>query len=167
VTTPCTIVPLAARPDLVPLIAEWGHATWGHLRSGDTPAKRAERLKRHLQADAVPSTIVALDAAGVPVGSAALLAHDIDGDPRGPWLASVYVVPERRGEGFGKAVVGAIEASAARAGIDLLYLFTPDKMSFYAALGWAAVETLDYRGEHITVMTKRVNSRGGGEMGQS
>ena len=152
----CTIVPLAERPDLVPLVAEWGHATWGHLTPGATAAKRAERLKRHLQVDAVPSTVVALDAAGVPVGSAALLAHDIDGDPRGPWLASVYVVPERRGEGFGKAVVRAIEASAARAGIELLYLFTPDKMSFYASLGWTATETLDYRGEHITVMTKRV-----------
>lgn len=152
----CTIVPLAARPDLVPLVAEWGHATWGHLAPGDTAAKRAERLKRHLQVDAVPSTIVALDAAGTPIGSAALLAHDIDGDPRGPWLASVYVVPERRGEGFGKAVVGAIEASAARAGIGLLYLFTPDKMSFYAGLGWTAIESLDHRGEHITVMTKRL-----------
>ena len=152
----CTIVPLAERPDLVPLVAEWGHATWGHLTPGATAAKRAERLKRHLQIDAVPSTVVALDAAGVPVGSAALLAHDIEGDPRGPWLASVYVVPERRGEGFGKAVVSAIEASAARAGIELLYLFTPDKMSFYASLGWTAIESLDHRGEHITVMTKRV-----------
>lgn len=152
----CTIVPLAERPDLLPLVAEWGHATWGHLSPGDTAAKRAERLKRHLQVDAVPTTVVALDAAGVPVGSAGLLARDIEGDPRGPWLASVYVVPERRGEGFGKAVVGAIEASAARAGIELLYLFTPDKMGFYASLGWTAIESLDHRGEHITVMTKRL-----------
>lgn len=152
----CTIVPLAERPDLLPLLAEWGHATWGHLSPGDTAAKRAERLKRHLQVDAVPTSVVALDAAGVPVGSAGLLAHDIEGDPRGPWLASVYVVPERRGEGFGKAVVGAIEASAARAGIELLYLFTPDKMGFYASLGWTAIESLDHRGEHITVMTKRL-----------
>lgn len=152
----CTIVPLAVRPDLVPLVAEWGHATWGHLSPGDTAAKRADRLGRHLQVDAVPTTVVALDAQGRAVGSAALIAHDLKGDPRGPWLASVYVVPARRGEGFGKAVVAAIEATAARAGIDLLYLFTPDKTSFYAALGWVAVETLDYRGEHITVMTKRV-----------
>jgi GNAT superfamily N-acetyltransferase len=156
VSAACTIVPLAERPDLLPLVAEWGHATWGHLSPGDTAAKRAERLKRHLQVDAVPTTVVALDAAGVPVGSAGLLARDIEGDPRGPWLASVYVVPERRGEGFGKAVVGAIEASAARAGIELLYLFTPDKMGFYASLGWTAIESLDHRGEHITVMTKRL-----------
>jgi GNAT superfamily N-acetyltransferase len=156
VSAACTIVPLAERPDLLPLVAEWGHATWGHLSPGDTAAKRAERLKRHLQVDAVPTTVVALDAAGVPVGSAGLLAHDIEGDPRGPWLASVYVVPERRGEGFGKAVVGAIEASAARAGIELLYLFTPDKMGFYASLGWTAIESLHHRGEHITVMTKRL-----------
>jgi hypothetical protein len=29
-------------------------------------------------------------------------------------------------------------------------------MSFYASLGWTAIEGLDYRGEHITVMTKRL-----------
>jgi len=148
------IVPLGERPDLIGIVARWGHGQWGHLSPGDTEEKRADRLKRHLTPDRVPSTIVVLDAAGEAVATAALLAHDIDGDPRGPWLASVFAAPERRGEGFGVAAVRAIEASAARAGIGRLYLFTPDKMAFYAALGWQREESLDYRGEHITVMAK-------------
>lgn len=148
------VVPLAERPDLIDLVAGWGHGQWGHLSPGDTQAKRAERLRAHLVPDGVPSTIVILDAAGRPVGSAGILAHDIDGDPRSPWLASVYVAPDRRGEGFGIAAVQAVEASAARAGIGRLWLFTPDKMGFYARLGWTAAESLDYRGEHITVMWK-------------
>lgn len=147
-------LPLGERPDLVDLVARWGHGQWGHLSPGDTAAKRAERLQQHLRPDRVPSTIVILDPAGEAVATAAILAHDIDGDPRGPWLASVFVAPERRGEGFGVAAVRAIEASAARAGIERLHLFTPDKMAFYAALGWTAAESLDYRGEHITVMWK-------------
>lgn len=149
------VVPLGQRPDLIETVARWGHGQWGHLSPGSTEEKRAASLRtKHLTPDGVPSTIVVLDADGEAVGTAAILAHDIDGDPRGPWLASVFVAPGRRGEGFGVAAVKGIEASAARAGIGRLYLFTPDKMAFYASLGWTTADSLDYRGEHITVMWK-------------
>lgn len=148
------IVSLATRPDLIPIVARWGHGYWGHLAPGDTEAARARRLRGHAEIDAVPCTLVVLDDADRAVGSAAILAHDIDGDPRGPWLASVYVEAERRGEGFGAAVVRAIERRAAELGITTLWLFTPDKMAFYEKLGWKAVEARDYRGEHITIMSR-------------
>jgi hypothetical protein len=37
-------------------------------------------------------------------------------------------------------------------GVDALYLFTPDKMSFYGRLGWQVLEQMQHRGTDVTVM---------------
>ncbi|HZX82699.1 MAG TPA: GNAT family N-acetyltransferase [Reyranella sp.] len=104
--------------------------------------------------DRVPIVLVALDDAGTLVGTASLLFDDLDGDPRNPWLASVFVPAERRGKGIASALVAAIEAVARRLGYPMLYLFTTSAARLYAGLGWRTLEQRDYRGEHIQVMGK-------------
>jgi hypothetical protein len=47
--------------------------------------------------DRVLIVLVARDDAGPLVGTASLLFDDLEGDPRNPWLASVFVPPEQRG----------------------------------------------------------------------
>lgn len=59
--------------------------------------------------DRVPIVLVARDDAGPMVGTASLLFDDLEGDPRNPWLASVFVPPEQRGKGIASALVVAIE----------------------------------------------------------
>jgi len=150
------ILPLAERPDLLGTVAAWGFGEWGHLYPEDDLGRWAEGLRANLATDAVPLTLVAVDDGGRPLGTVSLEAHDIDGDPRTPWLASLFVRSEARGRGIGTALVGALEATAARLGTGRLWLFTPDRMAFYAALGWRAEETRDYRGQRITVMSKSI-----------
>jgi predicted N-acetyltransferase YhbS len=104
--------------------------------------------------DRVPIVLVALDDAGTLVGTASLLFDDLEGDPRNPWLASVFVPAERRGKGIASALVAAIEAAARRFGHPMLYLFTTSAARLYAGLGWRALEQRDFRGEHIQVMDK-------------
>jgi predicted N-acetyltransferase YhbS len=106
-----------------------------------------------MNADRVPIAFVALDDADI-VGTASLIFDDLDGDPRNPWLASVFVPAERRRRGIASALVGAVEAAARRLGYPRLYLFTTSAASLYAGLGWRALEQRDYRGEHIQVMDK-------------
>ena len=64
--------------------------------------------------DRMPIVFVALDDAGTLVGTASLLFNDLEGDPRNPWLASVFVPAEQRGKGIASALVAAIEAVARR-----------------------------------------------------
>jgi GNAT superfamily N-acetyltransferase len=46
------------------------------------------------------------------VGTASLLFDDLEGDPRNPWFASVFMPAEQRGKGIASALVAAIEDAA-------------------------------------------------------
>jgi len=148
------IVPLVERPALVDQVAAWGFAEWGHLNPGQTLQSRTARIRETMKADRVPIVLVALDDAGLLVGTASLLFDDLEGDPRNPWLASVFVPEEQRGKGIASALVVAIEDAARQLGYLTLYLFTTSAARLYAGLGWRALERRDYRGEHIQVMDK-------------
>lgn len=159
---PARVVPLAERPDLLDQVARWGFAEWGHLRpGGDSLEARRERVRATLRQRAIPMTFVALGGQGEAIGTAALILDDIEGDPRNPWLASVYVPPEARRRGIASALVQAVERAAADLGHDRLYLFTASAPELYAGLGWRALERRDYRGESILVMDRGLNSPAG------
>ena len=148
------IRPLAERPDLVPAVARWGFGEWGHLAPGATLEDRIARVRESMRTDGMPMIVVALDDSGTPVGMASLIEDDLRGDPRNPWLASVYVPPDARRRGIASRLVGAIERLAVRLGYRRIYLFTASAPALYARLGWQALEERDYRGEHVTVMAR-------------
>ena len=107
-----------------------------------------------MNVDRVPIAFVALDEDDGIVGTASLIFDDLEGDPRNPWLASVYVPPEHRKKGIASALVRKVEEAARRIGFDRLYLFTSSAPALYAGLGWRMLEQRDYRGEHIQIMDK-------------
>ena len=148
------IVPLVERPELVDQVAAWGFAEWGHLNPGQTLQSRTAWIRERMNIDRVPIVLIALDDAGIMVGTASLLFDDLEGDPRNPWLASVFVPAGQRGKGIASALVTAIEDAAHRLGYPTLYLFTTSAAPLYAGLGWRALECREYRGEHIQVMDK-------------
>lgn len=149
-----TIAYLADCPEHLPVVATWIFDTWGHLIPGLTWDLVAAKLHGRLNRDAIPLTLVALQA-GLPVGTASLIPDDMSTRPElGPWLASVYVAPEHRRQGIGSQLVGAAEGIARRLGVSPLYLFTPDRERFYARLGWSALETTEYRHEQVVIMSK-------------
>jgi GNAT superfamily N-acetyltransferase len=153
------IEPLAAHPDAIPVVAQWCFGEWGALYPGETLEDWRRAIARDAAGDGIPTVLVALDARA-PVGTASLVAHDIDDDPRGPWLASVFVAPAARGRGVASALVGAVEGRAAGLGVARLHLFTTSKMPLYAGLGWRTIERRDYRGKRIEIMTKTLRAGG-------
>jgi predicted N-acetyltransferase YhbS len=148
------IAPLVERPDLAAQVAAWGFAEWGYLNPGETLAQRMIRIEGKMNVDRVPIAFVALDDDGGIVGTASLIFDDLEGDPRNPWLASVYVPPEQRKKGVASALVRTVEDAARRLGYTRLYLFTSTAPKLYADLGWRPLEQRDYRGDHIQIMDK-------------
>ncbi|MCA0249496.1 MAG: GNAT family N-acetyltransferase [Proteobacteria bacterium] len=148
------VVPLVERPDLVEQVSAWGFAEWGHLNPGQTLEQRTVRVRGKMNVDRVPIAFVALDEEDRIAGTASLIFDDLEGDPRNPWLASVFVPPEHRKKGIASALVRTVEDAARRLGYARLYLFTSSAPTLYAGLGWRALELRDYRGEHIQVMDK-------------
>jgi len=148
------IVPLVERPDLAEQVSVWGFDEWGHLNPDQTLDQRRARIQGKMNTDRVPIAFVAVGDDGGIIGTASLIFDDLEGDPRNPWLASVFVPSEHRGKGIASALVRTVEDAARRLGYDRLYLFTESAASLYAGLGWQALEQCDYRGERIQVMDK-------------
>jgi GNAT superfamily N-acetyltransferase len=158
---------LADHPDAIPTLARWHHEQWKHLSPGDTVEQRIARLEAHLFKEQIPTTFVALPlletrpgraASEGILGSASLIAHDMDTRPNlSPWLASVFVAAEHRGQGIGTALVRRVIEEAQTLGVPNLYLFTtPDKRSFYTRLGWELTERTRYRGYAQIIMALQV-----------
>lgn len=150
---------LAEHPHLIPTLAGWHHAEWAHLNPGDTVEARISRMQRLLAKEQVPTAFVALEGETL-LGSASLIDNDMDTrKDLWPWLASVYVAPEYRDRGVGSALVQRVVDEARALGVETLYLFTPDRESLYARMGWKVIERTEYRGEQVVVMELPISTR--------
>jgi N-acetylglutamate synthase-like GNAT family acetyltransferase len=144
---------LADYPDAVPVLAEWQHREWGHLRAGDTVEKRTARLKGYSNRDRIPLTVVALEGSEV-LGSASLVLHDMETRMElTPWMAGVFVGEPYRRKGIGAELVRRIMVEAGKLEVPLLYLYTVHSEKFYAALGWILMEYTNYREQKVVIMT--------------
>lgn len=149
---------LADHLRLSPVIGGWHWDEWG----AEDPGGSAEEWAHALAADAgrgqVPTVWIAL-LGGSPIGSVALVASDMDTrEELTPWLGGLFVIPAFRRRGIGRLLIQTCEAAAAALGCRKLYLHTvvPD---YYARLGWVALASEHYRGEHVTVMARDLGGR--------
>jgi GNAT superfamily N-acetyltransferase len=67
-------------------------------------------------------------------------------------LANIFLRPESRGQGLGRALVLQLMQEAQRRGVPVLYLFTEDQQLFYEKLGWDLHHRELYEGEWVSVM---------------
>jgi GNAT superfamily N-acetyltransferase len=147
---------LANHPQHVLTVANWIMAEWGHESPGTTLESLEEKFRTHLNRKAIPLTLLAMEA-DRPLGTASLVFYDMkDRQDLSPWLAAVYVLPEQRGKGIGSKLVKSIELLAANLEVEKLYLFTPDRESFYARMNWTVLERTTYREKDVVIMVKDI-----------
>lgn len=147
------IEPLADHPARVATLAAWHHAQWSHLFDDWSLQIATDELRDHASRRDLPTTLVLIEGDEL-LGSVSLVLEDApDLQHLGsPWLASLYVRPEVRGRGLGKALVRAAERLAAGQGVARLHLFTPEHADFYRQLGWSAFARAELRGTTVEVM---------------
>jgi len=127
---------LADQMEAAELLAGWHHAEWRESTLEETAAE----LRSHTGRRQIPTTFVALDHGRV-MGSASLLVADLVGwEHLSPWLASVFVAPDFRGKGVGRALVSRAVDDAQQLGIRKLYLYTAGASDYYAQFGWLKFE---------------------------
>jgi GNAT superfamily N-acetyltransferase len=94
---------------------------------------------------------------GEPIGTCLLVESEIEPNHDvSPWLAGLFVIPERRREGAGTILVRAIEDQARRRGFSRLYLYTSEAIAFYANLGWSVLDRTNWRGLDTTLMAREL-----------
>jgi GNAT superfamily N-acetyltransferase len=146
------IVRISDRPDLVPTVAQWLWDEW-HLDAGDTFEATHDAIAASVSRSGPPQTFVLL-IDDQPVGTASLVAHDLDERPDlTPWLAGVFVIPEARRRGHVNHLIQAVEAVCRSAGVGTVWLHTADAERVYARAGWDTVETIQREGRRpVTLM---------------
>lgn len=145
------ILDLKVHPEHIPQLAEWHHVEWAALNPGQTLQQRIDKMQKYLGDELVPSTYIVLDADTL-VGSAALIEYDMDKPGWTPWLASVYIRPEYRKQGIATRLIQHVMNTAGVAGVEKLFLFTPDQSDFYSKRGWSVVSQERYRNHDVTIM---------------
>jgi predicted N-acetyltransferase YhbS len=150
---------LADHPEFVPVLAAWHHAEWDRYYDAWAIEQVAAELRSHTGRCQVPTTVVAFED-GRPLGSASLVADDdLEGwEHLSPWLASVFVVPDRRGQGIGRRLVERVVVEATRLGFPAVYLWTPGQRAYYERLDWECVETVRRPLAEVTVMRRALGS---------
>jgi GNAT superfamily N-acetyltransferase len=149
-----SIVALADRPELAPVVAQWHFAEWGHHYPGGTVEGWLEHICTRMHADRIPMTVLALDAEGQPLGTAGLVERDMDTHPElSPWLGGVYVLPAARRRGVASALVRHLVERAAALRIYDLYLYTNGAEALYRRLDWRPLAREPYMGRDVTLMT--------------
>ena len=152
------IFDLKNHPEHIPQLAEWHHKEWARLNPGLGLQDRIEKMQAYIDDAFIPGMFIA-KYEGQLVGSAAIVKHDMETNRElFPWLASVYVVPEVRQKGVGSKLIRYVMAQAREAGIETLYLFTPNKENFYKKFNWTALSKESYHGERVTVMKIELNT---------
>jgi GNAT superfamily N-acetyltransferase len=146
------IVDLREAPQHIGQLARWHHRQWADLYPDESVSDCFNDLQRSLGASWLPSTFVALDGTRL-LGSASLVVCDMHTHPElSPWVASVYVASECRGQGIGAALIRHIMEHARAAGVAALYLFTPSSEDFYRKLGWRLLRREPYQGVEVGIM---------------
>lgn len=72
----------------------------------------------------------------------------------GPWIALLYTVPEKRGQGAGTQLLREIERRGFELGYPELYLFTNTAEALYLREGWQTMARMTYKEKDTVVMRK-------------
>jgi GNAT superfamily N-acetyltransferase len=148
------IVRIAERPDLVPMVAQWLWDEW-HLDAGDSLEAIRDAIAASMSPSGPPQTFVLL-VDNRPVGTASLVAHDLDERPNlTPWLAGVFVIPEARGRNHVIHLIQAVEVACRSAGVGTVWLHTTSAERVYARAGWHTVEAIQRRGRSLVTLMRR------------
>ncbi|KAF1691509.1 GNAT family N-acetyltransferase [Pseudoxanthomonas koreensis] len=145
---------LRDHPQYIDAVAAAHVEAFGALVPDWSVADAVRELRSHIHACAIPTTLLALDGAGDWLGSASLLQEDHRRIRQySPWLASLYVRPQARGQGVGAALVARCVDEAAALGVGRLYLYcTAALTGYYARLGWRGHSRVVLGPLHVDVM---------------
>jgi predicted N-acetyltransferase YhbS len=153
--TEASIEPLGDHKHLIEVTAEWHWREFSKTTDLDFwIAARAREARNR----GVPRAWVAF-VNQEPVGTVSLIESNMDTRPDlTPWLAALYVLPQYRRQGIGRALVRRCEYEASEAGFSRLYLYArrARQWTYYRRLGWIDLSKEQYEGESILIMRREL-----------
>lgn len=140
-------------PEYHAQLARWAFETWGSYNPSSSLERAQEKLKTHLNKTRLPLTYIAFKD-DFPVGMCSLRMNDGIRYDLAPWLGSLYVEPDMRGQGIGEELIRVTAEKARSMGYRKLYLLAFDKTlpDWYQKLGWQMIGVDELNGHPVSVM---------------
>ncbi len=162
---------LSECPEHFETVGNWIYEEWWRT-SDNTPEIVMKQLRTHMEKGSFPFTVVAtID--GEPIGSSCVIENDCSHRPQyAPWVAAVFVKPEKRQQGIASGVLKEVIQISKKLRIKGLYIDCFAKTaSLYEKNGWKILER-DVGQKDSIVMYQSIcseqiasgNSQGRGEL---
>lgn len=140
-------------PAFAPVLAAAHAQEWGHLYANWNREVAFADFEMEKSNVDLPITWVIHHSSGPLMGSISLVNDDLPGVPDlNPWLASLFVFPEFRGQGLGKLLVQQALNFLQRKKQPHAYLFTEDQVSFFSKFNFVIVGKTKANGHPVTVL---------------
>jgi len=137
----------------IALCAKWRLEAFGDVL-GESLEDEIKRLEDFV-ADGAQQVALVANCDGVPAGTCLLAPQELAPcHPVSPWLAGLFVAPDYRRQGIGRALVHAIEEQARQRGNRHIYLYSDDAVAYYEKLSWRIVEQTVWHGFPMALMAR-------------
>jgi len=151
---------LCYHQQFIPQLAEFLWKEWArfYLPFNITNIEQVKAdLRKNCNIDRVPITLIATINSEL-VGTVSFGNDDLPATPYQPWLMSLFVLPQFRGQGIAKQLIQRVIQLAKQLGYSTVYLWTEDKQEMYSRLGWKFFQETVYAWAKITIMTYDLTS---------
>ncbi len=152
--SPVTIEPLAAHPEVLPVLEQWFEAEWPSYYGAGGPGSAGQDLRSYANGNGLPVGVVAFRN-GETCGVAALKADSIESRrDLSPWAAAGFVKPSERRQGIGSQLLAALEMEARALGFPYIYCGTSTAESLLKRRGWQLLERIVHEGKDLGIYRK-------------
>jgi GNAT superfamily N-acetyltransferase len=142
----------------VSICARWRVAEFADVLG--TSVEMEEQVLKAIAADQNRQVVLIATCDGVPAGTCLLVTSEIDPIHNvSPWLAGLYVAPEFRRLGVGRALIQAVEKEARSRGVPRLHLYAGnEEASYYQRLSWEVADRFDWKGLPTNLMVRELGA---------
>lgn len=146
-------------PEHFAQVAAWHHQECERQGLQSSLAIRQQRLLLHVQHSAIPKTIIALEGKQA-VGCVSLVNYTyrtdssvlIPPNSASVWLSNLYVIDEKRRQGFGNLLIEAAKKYSQDLGASELWLSAAEFTDYYQKRAWEIVRKTRLGGRQVNVM---------------
>lgn len=150
---PIKICYLAEVPEVVPKLVQFFLKEWGLYYGPDGPGIAESDIWECCQINSLPLALVAIDESnGKVVGTGALKAESNGSTPdQSPWITSLVVEENNRGNGIGTALISALEMEARRFRYPFIYSSTFSAGDILLSRGWQPINKINSHHGVVTI----------------
>ena len=143
---------LCNHPEYIDIVSTWIHNEFVIKTKGSLNFKEVVEYLSNTNEKDYPMAFIAL-VDNACVGTVSIFENDLQTQKvLTPWLASLYVSPNHRGQGVGEMLISHVQDVVKRLGFENLYLRTEHTSEYYRRLGWEFVyKTEDEKGQETEV----------------